>query len=261
VQDSHLKSAIGSIEAYTHDAIGAYRAVRRWIAPSEFALEKAVQWGAPRDRLRLLPHGLERRTGLDENGERRWPSAPPPAAPAGVPAEPFVLFAGRVSVEKGVKLLPELARALGATPLIVAGEGPLLGELQAAASTTPNLKLLGRLEGAAFAALRASARVVIVPSLFYETYGYAVAEALLDARPVVASRIGALPELVEHERTGLLVPPGDAAALIAAVRRALTESRAMHWGSAGRERVLAAGDPRLHTQGLLAIYHEAGAVN
>ena len=260
VQDSHAKSAIGMVEAYTHDAIGAYRAVRRWIAPSEFALEKAAEWGAPRDRLRLLSHGLERRTGLDENGERRWGNpAPAAAASAAVPGEPYVLFAGRVSIEKGVKLLPALARALGKTPLIVAGEGPLLAQLEAAA--VPNLRLAGRLEGATFAALRANARVVIVPSLFYETYGYAVAEALLDARPVVASRIGALPELIEHDRTGLLVPPGDEAALIAAVRRALTESAALQWGAAGRERVLATGDPRLHTEGLLAIYHEAGAAN
>src|SRR6185436_12138847 len=90
VQESRLKSAIGAIEAYTHDAIGAYRAVRRWIAPSAFALEKAAQWGAPRDRLRLLAHGLERRVAVDENGERttfaRTPaSAAPTAPPAIVP--------------------------------------------------------------------------------------------------------------------------------------------------------------------------------
>jgi glycosyltransferase involved in cell wall biosynthesis len=100
---------------------------------------------------------------------------------------------------------------------------------------------------------------VVVPSLFYETYGYTVAEALMDARPVVASRIGALPELVEHERTGLLVPPGDAAALAAATRRALEDPAAAGWGAAGRARVLSTGDPAVHLGGLLAIYREAAA--
>ena len=268
VQDSRLKSAVGSIEAYVHDAIGAYRAVRRWIAPSAFALEKAAEWGAPRDRLRLLSHGLERRTGLeDENGERkqRKPGgaaavrATAAAAAAIVPAEPYALFAGRLSIEKGVKLLPAVAERLGGAALVVAGEGPLGRELEEAARRLPSLRLVGRLEGAAFSALRAGARVVLVPSLFYETYGYAVAEALLDARPVVASRIGALPELVEHERSGLLVPPGDGDALAAATRRALEDPAAPGWGAAGQARVRSSGNPAAHLQGLLAIYHEAAA--
>jgi glycosyltransferase involved in cell wall biosynthesis len=96
-----------------------------------------------------------------------------------------------------------------------------------------------------------------VPSLFYETYGYAVAEALLDARPVVASRIGALPELVEHERTGLLAAPGDGAEFAALTKRALDDAAAPRWGEAGRARVREAGDPRRHLEGLIAIYREA----
>lgn len=266
VQGSRLKSAVGSIEAYTHDAVGAYRAVRRWIAPSAFALEKAAEWGAPRERLRLLTHGLERRTGLEgENGDRTGRAGAAPAGHAGsavaaaVPHEPYALFAGRLSIEKGVKLLPGLAERLGGAPLVVAGEGPLGRELEEAARRLPSLRLVGRQEGAAFAALRANARVVLVPSLFYETYGYAVAEALLDARPVVASKIGALPELIEHERTGLLVPPGDAEALAAATRRALEDPAAPGWGAAGRVRVRTWGDPAAHLQGLLAIYREAAA--
>lgn len=259
VQNSRLKSAVGAFEAYVHDALEAYRAIRFWIAPSAFALEKVTAWGVSRDRVRFLGHGVERRgdggRGADDGGDPR----PAPATRVALPEPPYVLFAGRLTVEKGVRLLPDLAAALGDVPLVVAGEGPLGPLLAAAARRTPTLRLLGRLEGAAFAALRAAAAVVIVPSLFYETYGYAVAEALLDGRPVVASRIGALPELIEHERTGLLVEPGDAAALAAAVRRALTDPAAADWGAAGRVRVRTFGNPSAHVQGLLAIYREAGA--
>jgi glycosyltransferase involved in cell wall biosynthesis len=85
-----------------------------------------------------------------------------------------------------------------------------------------------------------------------------VAEAQLDARPVIASRIGALTELVEHEVTGLLVPPGDEAALVAATRNALAEpDRARRWGEAARSRARDAFDPATHTRGLLAVYEEA----
>ena len=59
VQDSRAKSAVGMVEAYAHDALGAYRAVRRWIAPSRFVLEKVAELGADRARLRLVPHGVE----------------------------------------------------------------------------------------------------------------------------------------------------------------------------------------------------------
>ena len=240
VQDSHAKSAVATIEAYAHGAVGAYRAVRRWIAPSRFVLEKAVEHGVARSDIRLLPHGVE-------GGA---------AVAAEAPSGPFVFFSGRLSLEKGVRLLPALATHMEPMPVLVAGEGPLDGWLANEARSAPNLKLLGRVDDAVLARLRAIAAVVVVPSLFYEHFCYAVAEALLDRRPVVASAIGAIPELVEHEVTGLLVPPGDADALCEAVDRALIDAAATGWGEAGRERVAGLGEPRRHVEGLLSIYRE-----
>lgn len=244
VQGSSAKSAVAMVEAYAHGLVGAYRAVRCWIAPSRFVLEKAVEHGVARGDLRLLPHGVEvgAATGT-------------PAA-ADLPSGPFVLFSGRLSLEKGVRLLPGLAMRLAPTPVLVAGEGPLSGWLERQAGSTPNLRLLGHIDDAALAHLRSAATVVVVPSLFYEHFCYAVAEALLDRRPVVAAAIGAIPELVEHEVTGLLVPSGDAHALAEAVRRALTDPSAAAWGEAGRARVVALGEPRRHIEGLLSIYRE-----
>jgi len=170
--------------------------------------------------------------------------------------ERFALYAGRLSEEKGVRLLPALARGIAPTPLVVAGGGPLAGWL--ADQANAGLRLLGHLGPQGLAAVRARARAVVVPSLFPETFGYAVAEAQLDARAVIASRIGALGELVEHEVTGLLVPPGDDAALVAAARRTLAEpERARGWGEAARARARRAFDPDTHARGLIAIYEEA----
>ena len=129
--------------------------------------------------------------------------------------------------------------------------------LRGQARSLPNLELRGHLEGPAFAAALESAAAIIVPSLFYETFCYAAAEALASARPVVASRIGAIPELVEHESTGLLAPPGDAHAFAEAVARAVADPAAAGWGRAGRDRVLALGAPADHVAGLTAIYREA----
>jgi glycosyltransferase involved in cell wall biosynthesis len=241
VQHSHLKSAVGAAEAYAHDRRGAYRPIRRWIAPSAFVRAKAVELGADAARLRVLWHGVE-------------PVATAPE-PANALPERFVLYAGRLSEEKGVRVLPALAAAIQPVPLLVAGGGPLEEWLRH--SPAGNLRLLGHLPEDALAAARERASVVIVPSLFPETFGYAVAEAQLDARAVVASRIGALAELVTHEVTGLLVPPGDAAALAVATKRALADPAAKGWGEAAQARARSAFAPAAHVQGLVHIYEEA----
>jgi glycosyltransferase involved in cell wall biosynthesis len=240
VQRSHLKSVVGAIEAYTHDQRRAYAGVRRWIAPSRFARDKAVSLGADASRVRLLPHGVES------------PAIPP--APADLPPR-FVLYSGRLSDEKGVRLLPALARAIAPVPLLVAGGGPLEAWLRAQGA--PTLRLLGHLGSAELSAVRSRAAVVLVPSRFPETFGYVVAEAQLEGRVVVASTIGALTELVEHETTGLLVPPGDARALADATRRALEDRAAAAWGEAARVRASSLFTPAAHARGLAALYAEA----
>jgi len=242
VQDSRARSAVGAAEAYLHDARNAYGSVRRWIAPSRFVHDKALGFGVDAGLLRVLSHGVE------PPGMRTMD------LPADTPAR-FALFAGRLSAEKGVRLLPAIAACIAPVPLLVAGDGPLGPWL--AAQGVPNLRPLGHLPDAMLANLRALAAVVLAPSLFVEHFGYSVAEALRDARPVVAARIGALPELVEHEVTGLLAPPGDAGAFGAQARRALEDPAAARWGEAGRERVRRMGDPAAHVAGLLTIYGEA----
>jgi len=246
VQSSYAASAVGMVEAYVHDWVDAYRGVRLWIAPSRFVRDKAADMGLDPAGVRVLPHGLTHE--------------PPAGNPARVPGEPFVLVAGRLSVEKGVRLLPGLAMRLAPVPVVVVGDGPLRTWLDAQTGSVPNLRVLGRVDDAELAALRAAAAVVVVPSLFYEHFCYAAAEALLDGRPVVAARIGAIPELVEDRVTGRLAAPGDVAGLADAVRGSLERpDQARAWAEAGRERVRAVVDPERHLAGLLALYREAGA--
>ncbi len=243
VQGSRLKSAVGSIEAYVHDARDAWASIRLWIAPSRFVHDLARTFGVPASRLRLLPHGVEAATAL---------AAPPADLP-----ERYALFAGRLSLEKGVRLLPAAAAAIAPVPLLVAGEGPLGAWLDQ--QRVPNLRRLGHVDDAVLVAVRARAAAVLVPSLFYEHFGYTAAESLLDARPVVATAIGALPELVTHATTGLLAEPTDAAGLGRALARALDDPDARGWAEAGRDRVRSLCVPQKHVEQLLAIYAEARA--
>ena len=244
VQDSRLKSAVAAAEAYLHDRVGAYRAVRLWIAPSRFVADKVASLGLARSKIRVLAHGVERTT--------------PGAKPTALPADRFVLFAGRLTVDKGGALLPAIARTIAPTALVVAGDGPLASWL--AREGGPGITQLGQLSAESLACVMRAAAAVIVPSLFYETFGYAVAEAMAEARPIVASRVGALPELIEHEVTGLLAEPGDWEAFAAFTMRALDDRAAPGWAEEARRRIAEVGEPRRHLEGLLAIYREAMAM-
>ena len=143
----------------------------------------------------------------------------------GEPDDPaHVLFVGRLSPEKGVL---ELVEACGGLPLVVIGDGPLRARVPGAVGFVPPDELGPYYE-------RAS--VVAAPSL-REGYGIAVREAMAWGRPVVASAVGGLVDAVEDGVTGLLVPPGDVAALREAIERLLGDAELRErLGAAARER-------------------------
>jgi glycosyltransferase involved in cell wall biosynthesis len=137
---------------------------------------------------------------------------------------PHVLYAGRLSPEKGVLELVEAARGL---PLVVAGDGPLRERVPGALGFVPHDRLLGLYERAA---------IVACPS-YREGFGMVCAEAMAHGRPVVASAVGGLRNLVVDGETGLLVRPGDVAALRAALERLLADDELRsRMGAAARER-------------------------
>jgi len=133
--------------------------------------------------------------------------------PAGVPAPeepPHLLYVGRLSEEKGVR---DLADATVGLPLTVVGDGPLRNVLPQAVGFVPHDGLGPYYERAA---------AVVVPSL-REGYGVVAREAMAYGRPVVATRVGGLPDAIENGVTGLLVPPGDPVALRAALELLLAD--------------------------------------
>jgi glycosyltransferase involved in cell wall biosynthesis len=166
------------------------------------------------------------------------PSVGPPEAP------PHALYVGRLSEEKGVR---ELAVAAEGLPLVVVGDGPLRELFPGATGFVPHDRLGPYYEAAS---------VVVVPSR-REGYGMTAREAMAHGRPVVATAVGGLLDAVEDGVSGLLVPPGDVAALRGALERLLTdESLREQLGDAARERALSwsAGS---EAAGLLAAYRAA----
>jgi len=205
------------------------------VVPSVFARERLRSLGAPLDweRVRVI--------------------APPVGSPAGTSVhaaggarEGYALCVGRLSPEKGVEVAIDACRVAG-VPLVVAGTGPARASLLARAAGG-DVRFEGWVDETRLARLRAEAAIAVVPSVTSETFGLAAAEAMAAGVPVVASRIGALPELVEEDG---LCPPGDAGALAAAIARRWGDGAA---AERGRARVAAVAGAPVVAQALAAVY-------
>jgi glycosyltransferase involved in cell wall biosynthesis len=131
-----------------------------------------------------------------------YPGRPP--APTPRHPRPYVAAAGRLEKIKGFQDAIDAVRRLPHVDLRIAGTGGFEAALRAHARGLDNVHFEGRLDAPRLAALFRGARAVVVPSLVYETFGYVVLEAFHEATPVVVRNLGALPELVEESRGGLV---------------------------------------------------------
>ena len=164
--------------------------------------------------------------------------------PAPYPGGSRLLFVGRLVPVKGIDtLLRAFAVALREQPdltLDIVGDGPLRGVLEALAGALGlggSVRFRGRVEDVGAEMEQATA--VVVPSLG-EGFGMVALEAAERGRPVVASAVGGLPEIVADGTTGVLVPPGDASTLATAIVALVHDAeRAAAMGRAARERALA----------------------
>jgi glycosyltransferase involved in cell wall biosynthesis len=229
------QSALLWAEARYHAALGSYDRVDKFIAPSRFMRDAVVgRLGA--GRVVWIPNGIDT-SRIDVSPED----------------EGYALFLGRLSHEKGLDTLLR-AHAAGDEKwrLIVAGTGPLHDDLR---TRFPRAEFTGHLAGEALKAKLRAAAVVVVPSEWHENAPISVLEAMAYGKPVVASRIGGLPELVRHERNGLLFEPKNAAELSRQVRTLLADRELRkRFGREARRIVDAEYSIQRHAATLLSLY-------
>jgi glycosyltransferase involved in cell wall biosynthesis len=182
------------------------RRARAVIAVSEALAADARRLGAR--EVHVVPNGVEIPAEVGEEAD-----------------PPEVLFVGRLSPEKGIE---DLVAAADGLNLVVLGDGPLRARVPGALGFVSREELARRYDRAA---------VVVCPSR-REGFGLACAEAMAHGRPVVASAVGGLQDLVADGETGILVPPRDPRALREALERLLADPELRRrLGAAGRERV------------------------
>jgi len=179
-----------------HRAAGTWNTkIDAYVALTAFSKNKFVEGGLPACRIHIKP-------GFAED----------PGCGGGTGG--YALFLGRLTEEKGVAMLcrawSELA---GAIPLKIAGEGPLKSSLQG----LPGIEYLGQCARPQVLELLKQAAFLVVPSLWYESFGMVIVEALACGTPVIASALGSPNELIEDGVNGFRFAPGDIAALLRCV--------------------------------------------
>ncbi len=234
---SRLASAPYLASLALHRSIGTFDRVRRFLAVSGFVRAKHAEAGILPERIAVKPNFA-------------WP-APRREGPGS-----SFLYLGRLSPEKGVDTLLRAWRpALGR--LLVAGDGPEGPRLRSLAGE--GVELLGAVPAERARELVAGARAVLIPSRWYEAFPRVVVEAYAAGVPVVASRIGALPEVVEEGVTGLLAPPDEPASWAEVLERLLDDELSLRLGEGAYRAWAERYTPETNLRILEAIYREAAA--
>jgi glycosyltransferase involved in cell wall biosynthesis len=170
-----------------------------------------------------------------------------------------VVFAGRLSEEKGVDVLVS-AGALLRAPIDIAGDGPRRAELERLAVQVgaEHIRFHGHLTKPSLHELIRGAAVTALPSRWYENQPLSVLDSFACAVPVVGSDLGGIPELINPKVDGSLVPPNDPVALASALQSFVDDPAvALAMGKAGRRKVEALFSPQVHMKRVDQLYQEA----
>lgn len=235
VQSAGIAAMLG-----LHRALGTYRdRVTRYVALTEFCRRKFVEGGLPDEKVVVKPNFV---------ADAPYADAPRRGG----------LFVGRLSPEKGIDTLLAALDTVPGIMLDVVGAGP--EERRVAAH--PRVRLLGWRPASEVRERMARAAYLIMPSLWYENFPRTLVEAFAAGLPVIASRLGALRELVSHGFTGLLFEPGSACELARHLAWAETfPERLRRMGRQARSQYEAEFTPEVNYGRLIAIYDDAIAAN
>ncbi len=235
-------SALVGLESWVHRTRGAWDSVGRFITPSSYMRDKLIDGGYPADRIEVIRNAVD----LD------------------VPVREFhpggdLLYAGRLSHEKGLGILLRAAGRAG-LPLRIAGDGPERQALEGLARDLgSSVAFLGHLDRRRLQEEVAACRALVLPSTWPENCPMVILEAMAMGKPVVASRVGGVPELVRDGHEGLLVEQGSIDELQDALERvAGDDSLAEALGRSGRNRAVQEFSPDRHVASVVSVYRELG---
>lgn len=206
IHGSKIKSLIGTIEAKLYSLFKTYKKVDLYVCPSRFLESKLLS----------VPDIYSGKTVAIHNFIEKKPMPEKQAQ-----EKPYVAFASRLSKEKGVTLLAEAAKLLPDIRFVVAGNGPDDEDLK----NIDNVTMKGFLTGDELVSLIANARVMILPSVWYENCPLNILETHSFGVPVITMNSGGMAELVDDGKTGLLVKEPTPVAIAEAIKKCFEDEQ------------------------------------
>jgi glycosyltransferase involved in cell wall biosynthesis len=239
---SLARSLLSAVESYVSKAAGSIRKIDHFITVSNFQRDKVIELGLPAEKVTTIPNFIDT-NDIQPNCE---------------PGDYFLYF-GRLEKVKGLFTLIEAASSLKDIPLLIAGDGEIRLELEQLIEQKElkHVHLLGFKAGNELQQLIRNSICTLVPSQWYETFGLTLIESFAHGRPVIASSIGGICEIVSDTIDGFLVPPKNVEILREKMLwMAEHRHEAVEMGQAGRKKVETQFNPEIHYEKIMEVYRK-----
>ena len=219
-RESRAAATVAVVMLSLHRVLRTYsQIVDVYIALTEFARNKFIAGGLPAEKIVMKPNFIDTDKFQEYSGRS---------------TSRYALFAGRLSPEKGIETLLEAWKRIGKRlPLKIAGDGPMACELEEQFASRAGIEWMGAIHREEVIAYMKQAELLVFPSVWIEGFPMTMVEAFAAGLPVIASRHGAMAEIVEDGRTGLHFESGNPKDLAAKVKWAWTHPKEME--AMGRE--------------------------
>lgn len=217
--------------------------VNVFVVLSEFQRQRFIAGGIPPEQIEILPNPADIKDYQVTESDAK-----------------FVAFVGRVSEEKGIREFLAAARQLPALSFRVAGR--IDSSLDIKEGVPENVEFVGFLSGQALDDFYAKSRLLVFPSKWFEGFPNTISKAMAHAKPVIATYLGAVPEIVDDGITGLLAKPGDAGDLTDKIEYLWERPKlCLEMGRAGWEKAQNEYSQQRFYERLIEIYAKAQTMN
>jgi len=242
-RNSRMQTSVVVLSLLVHRFLKTWKKkINSYIALNEFSKIKLIENGIAAGKIFIKPNFVNRAVSIDKNSGA------------------YAIFVGRLSEEKGIIFLLQSWKHFKGLPLKIVGDGPLLDQAKIFVNKfkLEEVELLGYRNHDESMSLIKKAKFLVVPSQWYEVFSRVIIEAFSCGVPVIASRLGGIPDVVDHGRTGLLFDPLDEKDFIKNIEWALKNERdVQEMGKRARKVYEEKYTPEINYKLLMQIYKRA----
>ena len=242
IKGSTVNSMLNTIEAYTHRILKSYDYVDKFICPSEFYMNKFIEFGIPKEKVVHIPNFVDV-SKFNPNYEH----------------EDYFVYFGRLSEEKGINTLIKSMKYVNKSKLIIVGTGPIEKELKefVVKENIKNVEFVGFKTGNELENIIKQSRFIVIPSEWYENAPMSIIEAMAYGKAVLGSNIGGIPEFIEDNHTGMIFNTKDEIDLASKINYLIDqENQTIEMGKNARIRAEKLYDKTVHYEKIMDLYNE-----